>query len=172
MEVNASDGSGGAPLPATSTAPDTQGVTYASVEFSAPTAAPAPQAASTKSNGGKKKIKKGEGNKGATARSNGTAAVSVGAGAGANAGAVGTARTHCARPSPTGGTCKTAALPGRNLCQKHACPECSASKSSSASGCPAHDYNGFDASGGNGGGGGSSRPNFFEGFDSDNGVEL
>jgi hypothetical protein len=46
----------------------------------------------------------------------------------------------CTRPSPSGDTCKNAALPGGGwlFCKGHTCPECDAGKSSSDVGCPAH----------------------------------
>jgi hypothetical protein len=48
-------------------------------------------------------------------------------------------KKKCTRPSPAGGTCKHAALPGGGMfCAKHACPECGAGKSSAESGCAAH----------------------------------
>jgi len=85
-------------------------------------------------------------------------------------GSAATARRQCSRPSPSGGTCKTAPLPGKSLCHNHTCPECGASKSSSASGCPAHAYDGF---GGEMAPASGSARQTLDGFGSDSdGVEL
>ena len=52
-----------------------------------------------------------------------------------------TKRAQCERPAPTGGTCRTAPLPGGGrFCLSHACPVagCGAGKSSSEGGCARH----------------------------------
>lgn len=46
--------------------------------------------------------------------------------------------TQCARPSPSGGTCKNIPKSGKKFCKKHTCPICGSSKSSSAAGCRKH----------------------------------
>lgn len=45
---------------------------------------------------------------------------------------------RCARPSPSGGTCKKVQVPNGRFCKAHACPQCGGSKSSSAAGCQLH----------------------------------
>lgn len=52
----------------------------------------------------------------------------------------GAAAGKCARPSPSGGVCKKAAVPGSLFCKGHACPApgCTAGKSSKMVTCPLH----------------------------------
>eukprot|EP00729_Bicosta_minor_P007638 gene7638-16976_t len=45
---------------------------------------------------------------------------------------------RCARPAPSGGTCKNVPSAGCQFCHAHTCPVCGKAKSSSAKGCPQH----------------------------------
>lgn len=64
------------------------------------------------------------------------AAASTTAMTSAPAGAAG----KCARPSPSGGVCKKAAVPGTLFCKGHTCPApgCTAGKSTKMATCPSH----------------------------------
>jgi hypothetical protein len=68
------------------------------------------------------------------------------------------AANQCARPSPTGGTCKNAKVNG-SFCKGHSCRHsgCTESKSSSETFCAAHVKGGGRKGGGGGGGGGRGR---------------
>lgn len=45
---------------------------------------------------------------------------------------------RCARPAPSGGTCKNVPNGDSQFCDAHTCPACGESKRSSAKGCPKH----------------------------------
>lgn len=45
---------------------------------------------------------------------------------------------RCARPSPSGGTCKSVPNTNSRFCTAHTCPHCASSKSSTAAACPKH----------------------------------